>query len=544
MVACGVTTMRALRAIDPRSRLGLLYWALVVLRCISALFGYAYIHPDEWMQSGEAYFGAASLPWEWQPRHALRSPAALRAQNAAVPILSLLTSDGGWGRFVAQRAAMVVWTLVVDAAVVATLEPGLARRLLCLYGVSSAATTFMVRPFSNSTEAALLALSLVFVLAFVRDDSWYRGGAWKWTVPVLPVMTAVGVFIRFTYVAFAAPVLALYLVQLVGLARKGYAGKVAGWLAVAAGSGVATTAAYLGIDTQFYTRAGAAEVASVRWRGMEAVVAPLNALAYNAQTDNVAQHGLHPRWLHLCVNLPIMVGVANVAVLLIHATNTFRGWLARQGCNAPNSTRDGEATGVSLCIVVVALCVLSVSPHQEPRFLLALAFPSAMVMAHALGSRFFRTRPRLVRWLVTLHVAQHLLQMVLFSFLHQAALLPTLFAIEKETSLKTHLVYRTFPVPTHLTPHKDVRGFDSSTSPQHLLQIAKQACGQTAIYTPSWFVAPLQHLARDQGVSLTSQRHFTGHVDLDHLDSALALLRTSPVTEVFAIHQLLVTCPP
>lgn len=537
-------TMGALWAIDARSRLGLLYWALVVLRCTSAFCGYAYIHPDEWMQSGEAYFGSASLPWEWQPRHALRSPAALRTQFAAVPALSLLTGQGGWARFVAQRAAMVIWTLVVDAAVVVTVEPRLAQRLLCLYGVSSAATTFMVRSFSNSTEAVLLALSLVYVLAFVRDDAWYRGGAWKWTVPVLPVMTAVGVFTRFTYVAFAAPVLALYLARLVELARKGHAGKVAVWLAVAAGSGAATTAVYLGIDTQFYTQSGAAEVASVRWRGMEAVVAPLNALAYNARTDNVAQHGLHPRWLHLCVNLPIMVGIANVAVLVMYGAHMFRILLARRGPEARTSTQDGDAAvGLSLCIVVVALCVLSISPHQEPRFLLALAFPSAVVLAHALGSRFFRTRPRLVRWLVALHIAQHLLQMVLFSFLHQAALLPALFAIDKDTTLQTHVVYRTFPVPTHLTPHKDVRGFDSSTSPQHLLQMAMQDCGLTAIYTPSWFVPALQQQALNQGISLTTQRHFAGHVDLDHLDSALALLRTSRVHEVFAIHQLLVSCP-
>ncbi len=42
---------------DPRSRSGQLYLALLSLRCFSALFGYGYIHPDEWMQSGEPYFG-------------------------------------------------------------------------------------------------------------------------------------------------------------------------------------------------------------------------------------------------------------------------------------------------------------------------------------------------------------------------------------------------------------------------------------------------------------------------------------------------------
>lgn len=37
--------------------------------------------------------------------------------------------------------------------------------------------------------------------------------------------------------------------------------------------------------------------------------APLNALLYNLDSSNLATHGTHPRWLHVCVNAPIILGV-------------------------------------------------------------------------------------------------------------------------------------------------------------------------------------------------------------------------------------------
>jgi hypothetical protein len=37
-------------------------------------------------------------------------------------------------------------------------------------------------------------------------------------------------------------------------------------------------------------------------------LAPLNALRYNSQTSNLAEHGIHPRVTHALVNLPLMFG--------------------------------------------------------------------------------------------------------------------------------------------------------------------------------------------------------------------------------------------
>lgn len=49
---------------------------------------------------------------------------------------------------------------------------------------------------------------------------------------------------------------------------------------------------------------------TVYFRGKMAqiVVTPYNNLLYNLSPENLAEHGLHPRWLHAVVNLPMVVG--------------------------------------------------------------------------------------------------------------------------------------------------------------------------------------------------------------------------------------------
>jgi phosphatidylinositol glycan class Z len=41
-------------------------------------------------------------------------------------------------------------------------------------------------------------------------------------------------------------------------------------------------------------------------------VTPLNFVSYNLNSENLAEHGLHPRWLHLFVNLPLVIGLGLV----------------------------------------------------------------------------------------------------------------------------------------------------------------------------------------------------------------------------------------
>lgn len=604
---------------NPRTRHGQIYLSLLAVRCCSALYGHGYIHPDEWMQSGEPYFGLstpgvdADTPWEWQPDKALRSLSTLVIQYAAVePMIKIVKvlhgSLAGRSLFHIQRINMLLWTLALDISVVSVLPHRTARYVHYLFGISTAATTFLIRPFSNSHEAHLLAFCLLHASIFFRSPTWYTRGSmtgWHWAIP-LALMAVDGFFTRFTFAIFALPLAVLVLYRHAQAAIGGHGCTAFRSLSTA----LAAAAVFFGLriesETNFYTRSAKAfgmQVADLAGTGW--VVPPINALLYNVKTENVAQHGLHPRWLHAVVNLPMMIGVANCVVIVIYGWHFVRDQLRPSSISeAPSTTaveQDGQErkevepaidvaasdiatasnqpdrssvehhepyvdiertiVGLSLSIVMSSLVILSISPHQEPRFLLALAFPSTVIMAYALQHPYFALRPRFVRTLCILHVAQHLIQLLLFSFLHQAALLPTLFSIDTAFSrlplssnslfdrYEHHLLYRTFTVPFHLLPNKGsglyprVEQYDGSTSPEYVVQVASDACDHSWIYAPSWVVSDLQqHAERQAKVQLVKVDGWSWHVDLDHLGESWRLVAEVGWRQAFAIQKLHVRC--
>jgi GPI mannosyltransferase 4 len=73
------------------------------------------------------------------------------------------------------------------------------------------------------------------------------------------------------------------------------------------------------------------------------IITPWNNWSYNSQAQNLALHGVHPRWLNLLVNLPILVGPALALV-------NWRSPLFQAS--------------------LVGTLLLSGFPHQEIRFVL------------------------------------------------------------------------------------------------------------------------------------------------------------------------------
>ena len=644
------STSSSWSAFDPRTRWGQICLALLLLRCYSAFFGYGYIHPDEWMQSGEAYFGFtlpgidARIPWEWRPDKALRSISSLHFQYTAVdallPLLKKILGGPltGRGLFVIQRAASLLWTLLIDLTVASDFPSEVARYILCLFGISTAATTFLVRPFSNSQEANTVATCLMFCLALYRNRAWYKRGGpgWCWPLLVPSLLAADGLFTRFTFAFFVLPIALVILHRFLRIVAEGYPRPALISVTVGALAAGARLYNLAERDTTFYTHAAKISgiEAATLW-GTQWVVPPVNALLYNIRTENVAQHGLHPRWLHAVVNLPMMVGVANCIVLIIHGWQFVRSLrsssagssaaggpsslsidseqddeqerkaieqaieasLTEAAQSSPSSRKDVQAAststssaaaststatpttadveveyvdmeplavGLSFCIILFSLSLLSMSPHQEPRFLLPLAFPSCVVMAYALRSPFFANRRRLLYTLVSLHAVQHLLQLVLFSFLHQGALLPALFSIDTSVArlpsggdplferYEHHLLYRTFSVPYHLVPRKgrgmfpQVEHYDSRTTPAYVVHMASIACDHTSLYAPTWVVDDLHNAAAQRtslhSVDLVPSETFGWHVDMDHLAESWKSVRKVGLKRAFAIQKLDVRC--
>lgn len=125
------------------------------------------------------------------------------------------------------------------------------------------------------------------------------------------------------------------------------------------------------------------------------VLTPLHNLAYNTDTANLAHHGLHPRWTHLLVNLPLLLGPA--VVLLKYVT-----W------------------SVPLLCAASGIAALSAFPHQEARFVL----PAVPLILTAVGRLPARQNVR-VAWIAT-WIAFNVILAGVFGVVHQGGVVPAL----------------------------------------------------------------------------------------------------------------------
>jgi GPI mannosyltransferase 4 len=88
------------------------------------------------------------------------------------------------------------------------------------------------------------------------------------------------------------------------------------------------------------------------------VITPWSNFKYNVNTLNLAEHGLHPPWTHLLVNLPCLLGPSLLIPVL--APQPFRTSLKQL-------SRD-----ICFLCSISGLILLSSRPHQEFRFLLPI----------------------------------------------------------------------------------------------------------------------------------------------------------------------------
>lgn len=396
------------------------YLLLVLVRTLCA-FSPGYVHPDEWFQYGEVLagdlMGTPSLrTWEFDPGFPCRSMASIRLFGLPIALLAWLSPTSrspGLSLFVVQRLTFLLLSFVVDACLLTILRdfPSRVRRsALLMFASSGALFTFGMRPFSNNVEAVMLGLSLTVERKLAQSVtttvcSRHAGRKylhWCSFSGLLGGLIATGIFSRFTFVVFAAPIGASYLHLCFRLAKrdrqpfKRYAKQA--W--PAAFAFLAVCLAHIKFDTVYYNAqlSDAPHTRGLRSWYQVPVIVPINALIYNADRSNLAQHGVHPRWLHLIVNAPMVLGLGLWFFILYSLMFHSRAGKGRGGMkdeSAAHRIRTSEQNSISqmipsyiltvslfhivaLAIIVLSLAALSVQPHQEPRFLLPLLMPASL----------------------------------------------------------------------------------------------------------------------------------------------------------------------
>ncbi|KAK9876070.1 hypothetical protein WA026_011179 [Henosepilachna vigintioctopunctata] len=101
------------------------------------------------------------------------------------------------------------------------------------------------------------------------------------------------------------------------------------------------------------------------------VFTPLNFIKYNSNMNNLEKHGLHPRHLHLLVNMPLLFNI--LALFHLYNLSQYIHRLIQGKLNLLPSVR--SIRGLMMLSTVTPLALLSIFPHQEPRFLIPLLLP-------------------------------------------------------------------------------------------------------------------------------------------------------------------------
>ncbi|EXJ87624.1 hypothetical protein A1O3_04585 [Capronia epimyces CBS 606.96] len=337
----------------------LLYLFLLFVRIYLALCP-SYLHPDEIFQGPEPIAGyifsyPSQQTWEWTSSHPIRSVFPLwPVYGLPMILLKWIWAQDEDGLvnpaaiYYTLRLVMFVLSFVLEDWAVHDLvrSPRHRKQAVILVTSSYVTWTFQTHTFSNSVETLLVLWSLIVIERIVGEN---KRSAIASSI-VLGFLLVFGTFNRITFPAF---------VVIPGIQLLPHFWNRPFCFVAMILSGALWTVVAIIVDTAYYR--GPAATTSFRalyhhvWHAP--VFTPLNNLLYNTQTTNLAQHGLHPHYQHLLVNLPQLLGPA--LIVLSASAYPFNLRILKTMMN--NSRLSSAVTGTFL---------LSIIPHQEPRFLL------------------------------------------------------------------------------------------------------------------------------------------------------------------------------
>ncbi|CCX07121.1 Similar to GPI mannosyltransferase 4; acc. no. Q5BAX7 [Pyronema omphalodes CBS 100304] len=375
------------------------YLLLLAVRLYFALSP-SYIHPDEHFQGPEVIAGhvfnwPTHSTWEFTSTAPIRSYFPLwMVYGLPLKFLAQITpgeTPAPLFTFYFLRILFFLLSFVLEDWALQELTSPRQRFLgLTLLASSYVTWTYQTHTFSNSIETICVLWALVF-LERIRRSSFV-----PWGTSLLLGFTCIfGLFNRITFPVFLL-IPGLRLLQ--SIVQRPL-------LIVPLGISAAATAAIaVYIDTSHYN-------------GL--TVTPINNLLYNTDTANLATHGLHPRWTHMLVNLPTLLG----PIFLLRPALT-----------------------PALMSAVGGILALSALPHQEARFLLPcvpLLLASVSFRRSALVKQIF-----VVTWVLFNTVAG-----VFFGIYHQAGVVPAQDFIASTNATKV-VFWKTYNPPTWILGEK------------------------------------------------------------------------------------------
>ncbi|RMZ78601.1 hypothetical protein DV738_g3753, partial [Chaetothyriales sp. CBS 135597] len=320
----------------------------------------SYLHPDEVFQGPEVIAGSVlgypnRKTWEWTSSTPIRSVFPLwPVYGLPMLLLQWLVPGDSNGNvdpatlYYTLRFVMFMMSFVLEDWAIHELvhSPLYRRQALVLVASSFVTWTFQTHTFSNSIETLVVLWSLALIERILSEQKRSSIGS----SAVLGFLIVFGTFNRVTFPAFIA---------IPGLRLLPHFRNRRASLAAITLSGLLWTCIAVATDTVYYNGPEASDSlgALLSHLSKTPVITPLNNIRYNSRTSNLAQHGLHPRYQHLVANLPQLLGPALPFLL----STLYPFTIANIKLRLSNPRLLSAATSIA---------ILSIFPHQEPRFLL------------------------------------------------------------------------------------------------------------------------------------------------------------------------------
>lgn len=402
-----------------------------------------YLHPDEFFQStdisGGKHFGSKIEPvWEFTTDKPIRCMLIPNLLNKiAFTLAGLIQSKpSAYMLIVAPRFIYTLLSFVVDWSLVKLCQYYSTRGLWYLPVSVVFQTSFiclgcLTRTLSNVPETVIFAVLLVVICQTLRPAFRILFVAQNRTVPInqrakkshqilssilVGLLITIGIFNRPTFPCFAVVPLLYWLVE---SWKRNLCRSILFLQRVVIPIAVTTTLTALLIsayDTHYYRGDRVFEhlFISLTREGLESfwtkfksnwILTPYNFIAFNTNSQNLNQFGLHPPYMHMLINLPLAFNLLALMfygklLTLFTGSNVYRLIFTTHRVYA-----------LMLLTTLVSVISLSFIPHQEFRFLLPVIIP----LTYAFAFNIYSSNRLLAFWIMS-----NLVLTLFYSHFHQA----------------------------------------------------------------------------------------------------------------------------
>ncbi|BAO37911.1 GPI mannosyltransferase 4 [Kluyveromyces marxianus DMKU3-1042] len=463
----------------------------------------SYIHPDEHFQTLEpilqwwsGYKG--TIAWEFLPENASRSITILKLYYT--PMLWLndyLFHLKPVGLLYLYRIQNYLLYTVIASLFLEFCEVSITHKTKAKFFIRTSYVTwvFQSHTFSNSLETILLLL-LLFVCQYCIYEVRSGKSPSFITSFWIGALISIGIFNRMTFPAFLVlPLLSVF-----------YHCFISHWLPLAFSviSASVVSAIIIFFDTKAYNPVNG-----------EWIIAPWNNLVYNMNVDNIAQHGLHPRYTHLLVNLPLLCGP--VLILLLSKRYILK---------------------LPALSALSGVLILSLFKHQELRFLVPIVPAICASINLESFDTFIQGEVILTIWFIF-----NIVMGLLLGVFHQAGII-SLISQFSSHDIPVHVWWKTYSPPTWIYANYnltvsttnfvdnieyvenvnwnvtsnhvvDLKGSDVELLNETLTNFIKFT-DSIQLILPNTVMEQLEPLRKEW--NFTVDRETSQHLDLDHID--------------------------